>query len=192
VNFQYTYALFKQTKTVPAQREYRHDWASAGTTHPWPKEAYWPVSLDYLPWKIDDALQRMHHYHGSTQGTLGFLLEEEGGAPGFGLILRRATALGYRWHIATVMLVQARGAMAQDPDRPLGSIFVGPFLFGEWPSREFDVLLTMVPENGQKQDIALRTQWLTQQNMVLQESWALPSNRVGRIYVREKQIEEIE
>ena len=88
-------------------------------------------------------LKEVRKYHGSSEGTVGFLLEEEGGAPGYGMILRRATALGYRWHIATVMVVQPGGSQMNDPNRPLASVFVGLFFLENGPVEIFDTLLVV-------------------------------------------------
>ena len=52
------------------------------------------------------------------------------------------------------------------------------FLFGEWPSREFDVMLSMV-----KHDDPQREKWIQSTNMVVVDEWTLPMDRVGRIYV---------
>ena len=171
-----THSTYTSPLPAPAQREYTHEIDKAGQTWPTPDKSYWPISLDTDAWGVDDALKKTRQYQGSDQGTVGFLLEEDGGAPGFGAILRRATALGYRWHIATVMVV--RPSAKTGPGQPLASIFVGPFTYGSWPSRDFKVLLLMV-----RRDDPQRTKWLASTGLVLAESWELPKGRKGLLYV---------
>jgi hypothetical protein len=181
-NLESTRKIYTERAITPSQREYSHEIGTAGESWPVPAKAYWPVTQDPDSWGVDTALQKTRKYQGSDHGTVGFLLEEEGGAPGYGIILRRATALGYRWHIATVMVVQPQGQKRNDSNRPLASVFVGPFLYGEWPSRSFDVLLVMNKRQNKQ-----REAYLESTGMVLVEEWKLPKNRKGRIYVKESQ-----
>ena len=172
-----TFETYTSSTPAPAQREYTHSIDNAGVDWPLPPKAYWPVSLDTDVWGVDDALVKTRSYQGSDYGTVGFLLDESSGAPGFGAILRRATALGYRWHIATVMVVRPSRNMG--PNQPLASIFVGPFTFGSWPSRDFDVLLMMV-----KRPDPQREKWLKSTGMTLAETWKLPKGRTAYIYTK--------
>ena len=173
--------LYSYIGPTPAQRDYEHHIDSSGSTWPTPTVSYWPINQDPKKWGVDDMLKELGKYHGSLEGTVGFLLEEEGGAPGYGMILRRATALGYRWHIATVMVVQPGGRQIQDPNRPLASVFVGPFLFGEWPSRDFDTLLVV-----QKRPHNDWENYIVSTKMKLQKTFTLPQNRKARIYQKIK------
>ena len=171
-------SLFNSNTPSPAQRDYSHDVSTPAQTYPTPHEAYWPISHDLAPWKLDSALQKIASVQG-IDGTVGFLLDEQGGAPGYGIVLSKAVQMGYNWHIATIMIARRGGPGPNDPNRPLASVFVGPFLFGEWPSREFDVMLSMVKHDDQQ-----REKWIQSTNMVVVEEWSLPMDRVGRIYVK--------
>ena len=171
-------AIFDSNKPAPAQRDYSHDVNTPANTYPTPHEAYWPISHALEPWKIDSSLEKIASIQGHD-GTVGFLLDEQGGAPGYGIILSKAVQLGYSWHIATIMIARNGGPGPKDPNRPLASVFVGPFLFGEWPSREFDVMLSMV-----KHDDPQREKWIQSTNMVVVDEWNLPMDRVGRIYIK--------
>ena len=172
-----TYRIYSDQGPSPAQREYGHQIDTAGTTWPVPSNAYWPIDQNPDSWGIDDALRKVRAYHGSDHGTVGFLLEEEGGAPGYGIVLQRATALGYRWHIATVMVVRPQGNQSADPNRPLASIFVGPFLLGEWPSRNFSTLLVINKRKHKDWE-----NYITKSQFELVDSFKLPRNRTARIY----------
>ena len=79
------------------------------------------------PWKIDDALNKVATIQGKD-GTVGFLLDEQGGAPGYGIILSKAVQMGFNWHIATIMIARRGGPGPNDPNRPLASVFVDPFI----------------------------------------------------------------
>jgi serine/threonine protein kinase len=177
---QETKRIYTAVGSHPVQRNYTHEIETSGQRWPTPSDAYWPISQNPEPWGIDSILEKVRKYTGSDYGTVGFLLDEQGGAPGYGLILSRAISLGYRWHIATVMIAQPRGNMQADKNRPLASIFVGPFLFGEWPSREFNVMLSMVSHNDPQ-----REKWLQSINMTVVEEWPLPQGRVGKIWIKE-------
>jgi hypothetical protein len=166
---------------MPAHRDYTHKYETAGQTWPIPSQSYWPISQDPLPWKIDSTLIKLSEHVGTDDVTVGFLLDERGGAPGYGIILSRAIVLGYRWHIATAMIARPmKGFQEKGVTRPLASIFVGPFLFGEWPSRDFDVMLSMVVPNEDPQ----RVKWLKSTGMVVVDEWELPQGRMGQIWVK--------
>ncbi|MFT5686843.1 MAG: hypothetical protein ACI8RZ_007800 [Myxococcota bacterium] len=159
----------------PTNRDYTHDFESAGQTWPWTHESYRPTSLDPRPWQMAESLQKVRALHGSDHGTVGFLLDDHAGAPGAGLILSQTAELGYRWHIATVAL-PIGGARRGGPS---ASIFVTPFTIGEWPSREFTTLMAIIREND-----TARQAWLDSSGMTLVEEWTLPKGRVGRLYTR--------
>ena len=177
-----TLRLYTASEPMPSERNYAHNVHTIATNYPTPHEAYWPISHNLQPWLLDETLTKIEALQGK-EGTVGFLLEEQGGAPGYGIILSKAVQMGLRWHIATVMIARPNGPGPKDPNRPLASIFVGPFIFGEWPSREFDVLLTMVSHQDPQQE-----KWLAQQDMSIVEKWALPMGREGRIYVRKNRL----
>lgn len=173
--------IYFSAERMPTQRSYTHEYAEAGATWPLPSESYWPISQDPRPWKIDFALEKLAKYTGTDDVTVGFLLDERGGAPGYGIVLSRAIVLGYRWHIATAMIARPmKGYQEKGVTRPLASIFVGPFLFGEWPSRDFDVMLSMVVPNEDQQ----RTKWLKSTGMVVVDEWELPQGRKGQIWLK--------
>ncbi|MDG1482317.1 MAG: hypothetical protein P8R54_22190 [Myxococcota bacterium] len=159
----------------PTNRDYAHDFETAGQTWPWTHESYRPTSQDPRPWKMAESLQKVRAQHGSDLGTVGFLLDDRAGAPGAGLILSQAAALGYRWHIATVALPPGGGR----PGGPTESIFITPFTIGAWPSREFTTLMAIVRENDRE-----RQAWLASSGLTLVEEWSLPKGRVGRLYTR--------
>ena len=173
-----TLDLYLSPERMPSERKYTHDINTPAATYPIPSESYWPISHHLEPWKITTSLERVREVVGSDSGTVGFLLDEQGGAPGYGIILSNTIQLGYRWHIATIMIARPQGPQANDPNRPLASVFVGPFIFGEWPSREFDVMLSMVKHNDPQ-----REKWIESTGMVVLEEWNLPMDRKGRIYV---------
>ena len=177
-------SLFNSNTPAPAQRDYSHDVATPAETYPLPHEAYWPISHDLIPWKLDSALEKIAAVQG-VDGTVGFLLDEQGGALGYGIVLSKAVQMGFNWHIATIMIARRGGPGPNDPNRPLASVFVGPFLFGEWPSREFDVMLSMV-----KHDDPQREKWIQSTNMVVVDEWSLPMDRVGRIYLNPSLVEQ--
>lgn len=159
--------VFATWTDVPASRTYTHSLAEAGEDWPWVHEAYQPTSFDPETWRLDEQLQATREAYGSDEGTVGFLLDDMGGAPGFGNVLSRSAALGYRWHVATVMV--GGGGRA--------AVFVGPFTTDDWPSRDFSTLLAIVrPSDGQ------RLSWLASTGMILEEEWSLPQGRVGRLY----------
>ena len=180
------WALYTDNKQAPAQRSYTHDVTKPALTYPIPHEAYWPISHQLDPWKIDEALQKIELMQGDS-GTVGFLLDEQGGAPGYGIVLSKTVRLDLNWHIATIMIARPNGPGPKDPNRPLASIFVGPFLFGEWPSRDFDIMLSMVKHNDRQ-----REKWLKSTKMVVVDEWPLPMDRVGRIYVKPDLVEQYE
>ncbi len=164
-------AVFWLTMSAPATRSYAHAWSGAGADWPWVHEAYKPTSLDPDRFDVDRLLDRVRLYQGDA-GTVGFLLDERGGAPGYGLILVRVGKLGLRWHIATVVLFEGRwGTKA--------STFVGPFTMGSWPSRRYSTLLTIFKPGDEA-----REAWLGEQALTLRETMALPGGREGRIYTR--------
>ncbi len=162
-------------ESPPPNREYTHDFATAGQSWPWTHESYRPTSQDPRPWRMAESLQKVRALHGSDYGTVGFLLDDRSGAPGAGLILSQVAALGYRWHIATVALPPGGGRRGG----PTASIFVSPFTIGAWPSREFTTLLAIIRENDQE-----RAAWLESSGMTMVEEWSLPKGRVGRLYTR--------
>ena len=176
--------IFNSNEPAPAQRDYSHDVDSPAASYPTPHEAYWPISHDLTPWKIDEALNKVASMQGKD-GTVGFLLDEQGGAPGYGIILSKAVQMGFNWHIATIMIARRGGPGPNDPNRPLASVFVGPFLFGEWPSRKFDVMLSMVKHDDQQ-----REKWIQSTNMVVVDEWPLPMDRVGRLYLSPTLVEQ--
>ena len=97
-------AVSLATENPPANRQYTHEYETAGQSWPWTYESYLPTSQDPRVWKMSESLQKVRQYHGSDFGTVGFLLDDRSGAPGAGLILSQVGALGYRWHVATVAL----------------------------------------------------------------------------------------
>jgi hypothetical protein len=178
--FNETKAIYTLSNQAPAERNQEHDITNAGELFPKPSLAYYPTAQNPSHWKVDEALQKLRGYHGSDEGTLGFLLDERNGAPGYGVILSRATALGFRWHIATVVMAQNGPQHFTESHRPTASIFVGPFWLGNWPSKEFTVLLSILDTNPNPKVV----QWLKENEMELAESWELPHQREGRIYIR--------
>ncbi len=167
-------AVFLTWTDVPPSRDYTHALDGAGQAWPWVHDAYAPTSLDPSVWQLDEALAELRELQGSDEGTVGFLLDETDGAPNFGLVLSRVGVLGYRWHVATVM------PLAKPDGSVDGAVFVGPFTTDDWPSRDFRVLLAIL----RKQD-PLRERWLQESGMKLVDSWELPKDREGRLYVME-------
>jgi len=159
---------------VSSSQAHEHELATAGRAWPWVHNAYTPTSMDPGVWKLDSSLQQLRELQDSDLGTVGFLLDDTDGTPGFGLVLSRVTALGYRWHVATVLPVPR-------PDGSIeGAIFVGPFTTDDWPSRDFRVLLAILRPGD-----PLRERWLEESGLTLMDSWALPEGREGRLYQME-------
>lgn len=154
---------------VPATRDYRHsaEVAELGQDWPWVHPAYAPTSQDPDTWELDARIAQLAQVYGDREGTVGFLLDETGGAPGYGLVLSRVVAADLRWHVATVM-VQPKGDAA---------VFVGPFTRDDWPSRDFSALLVLMRSGD-----GAREAWLRRSGLVLVDSWPLPEGREGRIY----------
>lgn len=181
-------AMYLLPTEPPASRRYEHSLQAAGRGWPWPHEAFRPTSLDPAAWELDDALARLRAQHGSDEGTVGFLLDEAQGAPGYGLVLSRATAMGARWHIATVMVQGGGPTPPNDGGQgeggpggglPGAAVFVGPFTTDAWPSRRFDTMLVIMREgDGRIQG------WLDGSGFVEVEAWTLPRGLVGRVYKR--------
>jgi hypothetical protein len=164
----YIYATFQD---VPSTRDYRHQWEGAGRSWPWPQAAYLPTSLDVEDMRISHGLQRLREVHGSDEGTVALMLDEERGGPNFGVMLSETTRAGFRWHLATVLVM---------PGRRGAATFVGPFTTDSWPSREYSALLAIISPNNK-----VHTGWLEQgSGMTLVESWKLPRGLEGRIYRR--------
>ena len=164
-------AVYLTWTDVPASRTYDHDLATAGEAWPWVHESYAPTSLDPSPWQLDESLRHLRELHGSDDGTVGFLLDDGDGAPGFGLVLSRVVALGYRWHVATVMPMHRPDGAVE------GAIFVGPFTTDDWPSRDFKAMLAIF-----KPGDALRERWIEQVGLTEVDRFALPQDYEGRLY----------
>ncbi|MGC6508285.1 MAG: ArnT family glycosyltransferase [Myxococcota bacterium] len=173
--------IYSSHEPMPAERDYSHSVDTSGQSFPTPSSAYHPTAQDPSQWLVDEALQKMRQYHGSDQGTLGFLLDERNGAPGYGMMLSRSTALGYSWNIATVVMAQPGPQARQEKNRPTASIFVGPFWLGNWPSKDFTVLLSIL----EKQPSSKVTSWLRENKFEAAETWELPHNRLGIIYLKQ-------
>ena len=110
-----------------------------------------------------------------------FLLDEQGGAPGYGIVLSKAVQMGFNWHIATIMI--ADEVVRTMIRRPLASVFVGPFYLVV--VTRVDVMLSMVKHDDQQ-----REKWIQSTNMVVVEEWSLPMDRVGRIYLAPDLVEQ--
>lgn len=173
-------AVYLQTDEVPPTRVFTHDLSTAGDSWPWPPEALRPMSLDPAIWNLDETLARVRELHGSDEGTVGFMLAEENGAPGVGLVLYRAGALGYDWHISTP---NTRGGGGPD-GAPGGAqnvfpFFVLPFASESWPDRNCDVVLGMM-RDGDNQ----REQWLTRYGLDPVDRWSLGQRLSGSLWQR--------
>ena len=154
---------------VPATRSYTHSvqLSELGKTWPWVQSAYAPTSLDPTVWELDARIAQLAEVHGSPDGSVGFLLDQTDGAPGFGLVLSRVVAADLRWHVATVMVLPSQEA----------AVFIGPFARDGWPSRDFSSLLVILRTGDHA-----REGWLSQSGLELVDSWPLPEGREGRIY----------
>ena len=106
---------------------------------------------------------------------MGVLLDDGDGAPGFGLVLSRVAALGYRWHVATVMPMNRPNGSIE------GAIFVGPFTTDDWPSRDFKALLAIFRPGDQ-----LRERWIEHVGLTETDRFPLPGDKEGRLYVMEE------
>jgi hypothetical protein len=168
-------AVYLSWSEVPASRAYEHDLNSAGASWPWVHESYQPTSMDPGPWLLDESLLKLRELHGSDEGTVGFLLDDGDGAPGFGLVLSRVAALGYRWHVATVMPMNRPNGSIE------GAIFVGPFTTDDWPSRDFKALLAIFRPGDQ-----LRERWIEHVGLTETDRFPLPGDKEGRLYVMEE------
>ena len=138
-------------------------------------EAFEPVSLHPADWQLERSVAAMAAAHGAQTGTVALMLDEQGAVPGFGVFLSAVTRAGYRWDVATVMLME-RGASPGDP--PPAAVFVGPFTTDAWPPRTFRTLFAVVRPTDRK-----RLGWIDRQGFRLAESWSLPQGMEGRLYV---------
>jgi len=153
-----------------------HSIQDAGADWPSVHEAHRPGSLDPEEWKLDEGLRIAREAHGSDEGTVGLMLDLPNAASGFGVVLNRTTALGYRWHLATVVMNVDGGALQGAPE---GStyVFMGPFTHENWPSRDFSTVLAIFRSGDAK-----REAWLHSQDLALVESWPLEDGWVGGVY----------
>lgn len=161
---------FAGTGPFPAVRDFGHQLQGAGLSWPRPAEAFRPLSQDPVAWKIDASLHSLFAVQGRRDGTVGLILADpaSGGpeAPGMGLYLFRAGALGYAWDLATVSL---------DSGQP--RVFVGPFTTEDWPDRAFKaVFVVRTPVDTS------RAAWLTAAGASLTGRLELPRGAVGETY----------
>jgi hypothetical protein len=147
-----TATVFLDDGEVPVSRRFEHSWSQPGTSWPWPHEAYRPASLDPADWGVDEALRALRAAHGSDDGTVGLLLDDRNPGPGFGLMLMRTCALGYRWKLATVRPLEG-GAAAGGQVQV--AVIVGPFEEQATTADRFTVLLAYVREGDTR-----RERWL--------------------------------
>lgn len=167
--------IYGQPGEAPTNRDYAHAWPPAGGDFPWMHEAFRPVSLEPAGWQLERAVTGIAAAHGARTGTVALLLDEQGGVPGFGVFLSAVTRAGYRWDVATVMLME-RGPHPKES--PPAAVFVGPFTTDAWPPRTFRTLFAVIrPGDG------MRLGWVARQGFTLADSWALPKGMEGRLYV---------
>jgi hypothetical protein len=162
-----TAMIFLTWTDVPISRGYAHTWDQAAAGWPWPHATFQPTSFDRQPWELHERLEQVRHVHGSDDGTVAFLLDDATGAPPFGVVLSAVAARGYRWPVATIMVLPHNEA----------AVFVGPFTDSEWPPREFSVLVSIFRPGD-----AQREAWLRTSPLQLVDSWPLPEGMEGRIY----------
>jgi len=166
--------VYLAPEPAPVSRAFVHDLSTAGDSWPWPPEALSPMSLDPGKWDLDEALTRVREVHGSDEGTVGFMLAEENGAPPVGLVVYRAGTLGYRWHVSSPNTRDRGGNFA---------FYVMPFAAEDWPDRDFDVLLAMTREGDSQ-----RSKWLQRYGLESVESWRLDERLSVSIWQRARPI----
>lgn len=168
-----TAQTFASTAPAPPTSDYRHPWETAGSTFPEVMEAFVPTSLDPGEYRLDPLLAKLREAQGRDEGTVGALLDEGAGSPGFGVLLSRIAGAGYRWHLATVMLL----------DRPMRerehAVFVGPFTTDRWPSREFSALVAIYREGDTR-----REQWLAKNGFTRIHTEPLARHLTGSVWTR--------
>ena len=160
--------LYFDDAAVPSDRPGVHVLETAGGHWPTPHESFRPRSMDPGPWRVDETIERLRAAHGRDDGTVGFLIDERGGAPGVRIFLYRTGQLGYRWNLASP---------SQIPGDDL--VLVAPFASDDWPSREYHTLVAMLRPGDGALEALLRRSGLTRL-----ESWSLPGGYEGRLYGR--------
>ena len=163
-------AIYGTWTDVPSSRSFQHELSTAGSTWPWPPEPLQPFSLSGEEMGLPGAVERLALAHGDEEGTVGLMVvDTDPGAPSFGLFLYEVNRAGNQWHIATPNM---RGG-----GHDLQS-YVGPFAMEDWPDRDFDTALAILPQ-GQEQ----RQDWLRRYGLEQQESWDMPHG-TGSIWTR--------
>ncbi len=165
-------AVYMTWSEVPTTRSFEHDLTTAGTTWPWPPEPFQPFSLSGDNTGLPQAVARLAEVHGRSDGTVGLMLAEERGAPGFGQALYEVNRTGARWHLSTPSMASPEAGY---------HMFVGPFAMEDWPDRGFDTALAIMPrEDGR------RERWLTGYGLDKAESWTISPALEGSIWVRSR------
>ena len=169
-----TAALFFTWRDVPPTRDYGHALAGAGQEWPWPQEAYQPTSLHPQAWEIDQGLRRLRDAHGRDDGPIGVLVDDSISGPGFGTILSRSSALGFRWQLNSVILL--------DPWNWRGGPVRTTVLYGTCadPAREADEFETLFVVL--RPDDAMKAAYLASSGRSLVDQWSIPGGWEGRIY----------
>jgi 4-amino-4-deoxy-L-arabinose transferase-like glycosyltransferase len=173
--------IYSSTLNPGPYRDYSHDWAKAGQSYPWVMTAFMPTSFDPDAYQLSTLIAHLRAAQGSDEGTVGMMLDEDSGAPGFGVLLSQTAGAGHRWHIATVMLMNRGGPPGGGMGGPAGgaAVFVGPFTTDAWPSREFTSLLTIFKPQDSR-----REAWIREQGFVLVATASLRSDLEGRVYTK--------
>ena len=169
-----TTALFSAWRDVPPIRDYGHELSTAGQDWPWPQEAYQPTSLHPQTWLVDDGLRRLRAAHGRDDGAIGVLVDDSISGPGFGTILSRTAALGFRWKLSSVILMDP-WSWHGEPVRT--TVLDGTCADADRAAGEFETLFVVLQPGD-----AMKEAYLTEQGLSLLESWPIPGGWEGRVY----------
>ncbi len=150
--------LYDDGGSFPPSRQLSFSLATAGAGWPFPPEPLRPTSESPARWNLAGGVAALAAAVPAGTETVGFLSSDPGG-PGPGLTLFSLAQGGHRWHLASVaFLDQGPGggpAGAELPMRNGAAVFIAPFAIGTWPSRDFDVVMSILEERDTR-----RKRWL--------------------------------
>lgn len=154
-----------------------------------PSQQTWPIPTARLGpgadtpemWNVDGGVAALAAAAPEGTETVGYLTSDPGG-PLPGLTMFSLARWGHRWHLATVVFLRvptAEGAH-QGTDLPTRNgavIFIGPFYIGDWPSRDFDVIMSIL-----KNDDTRARRWLENTGFVEVGSFKTLPGWEGRVH----------
>jgi hypothetical protein len=174
--------LYDDGGSFPPSRQLELELESAGAAWPFPPEPFRPTSESPQRWNLGAGVATLAQHVPEGTQTVGFLASDPGG-PGPGLTLFSMAQGGHRWHLASVaFLDQGPGGGPAGADLPMrngAAVFIAPFAIGTWPSRDFDVVMSILEERDTR-----RKRWLQDagfEEIGRFETWPGWEGRVHRI-----------